>query len=272
MRKWCSNTQEGTVSSSGGVGRSDGDRGSSGEFAGHVQGREALESWGRSVGASSEEGGSQGDDRSGVDRGVERGGERRLSVDQSDVGVVTSLNSQDGGSSGKVGRVLDGTSGTEVSGYTDTLEDLRNSQEGLGVDVREGVVTSLNGGGTGGGQSGGQKGNVGSLVVRDGLDLLAGVITKTGTAECLGVILGKTLRVKRGLEVLKSQREVKDIRIGNVAGGLLHAGGSQQDGGCDDRGSHVAGVGLSGGVRMDRVGITKNNDIFKDSVYFFGIV
>lgn len=114
--------------------------------------------------------------------------------------------------------------------------------------MREGVVTGLNGGGTGGGQSGGQKGNVSSFVVRDGLNLLAGVITKAGTAECFRVILGKTLRVKRGLKVLKSQREVEDIGIGNVAGGLLHAGSSQQNSGCDDGGSHVDGVRLDGGL------------------------
>jgi hypothetical protein len=107
--------------------------------------------------------------------------------------------------------------------------------------VREGVVARLDGGDAGGRQSGGQKGDVRILIFRDGLDFLSGIVTelyrktgilfvrkdtfkdsqpwkkkllpKTGAGECFLIVLGKTLRVKRGLKMLKSQRKVEDIGV-----------------------------------------------------------
>lgn len=238
--------QEGTVSSTGDVSRGNSQRGTLGKLSGDVQGWEALESGGRAVGASGEERAGQSDDGSGVDWSVERGGEGGFSVGESDVGVVTGLNSQDGGRSGKVSWVLDGTSGTEVGRDTNTLKDLGDSHEGLGVSVGEGVVASLDRGGTSGSKSRGQKVDVGSLIIGDDLDLSADFVTETSVAERLLVVLGKTLGVERGLEVLKGQREVEDIGIGDVTGG---AGGLQA------RSGHHNGANNGGGSHSDRVGL-----------------
>ena len=55
---------------------------------------------------------------------------------------------QDGGGGGDEGGGVDGSSGSEVSRHSDTLEDLRETEESGNGRVGEGVVASLNRGGS----------------------------------------------------------------------------------------------------------------------------
>lgn len=81
--------------------------------------------------------------------------------------------------------------GTGVSADTDVLDGVSESDETLGVRVREGVLTGLDGLVT---QSGGKEFDVGSFVLRDLGDTASDPVGETGVLEVVGGELGKGAR------------------------------------------------------------------------------
>jgi hypothetical protein len=139
--------------------------------------------------------GGEGDDGGGGEGGVEGGGVRGVAVHELDEGGVASLDGEDRSGGKEEALVGDGSSGSEVGRRSDTLEDLGESEEARDTGVGEGVVASLDGGGSGGGEGGGEEGDVGGLVRRDGLE--EGVeASVSGGNEVGGGELGEGLRVE----------------------------------------------------------------------------
>ena len=99
-------------------------------------------------GARDEERSGHGDDGGGGLGSVVGLGSGGVSVDVSDEGVVSGLNGEDGSGGGNEGGGVDGTGGSEVSGHSNTLENLGETEESGNVRVGEGVVASLDRGGS----------------------------------------------------------------------------------------------------------------------------
>lgn len=121
------------------MGTSEGDRAARG--AGSLssgQGREGLEGKLGSGSKASDELGSEREDLVEVERGVEGCSEGLVTVPGTDVRGMAGLNGQDGASSAQVGLVGDGRGSAEVSGNTNTLEDGRETDEGVEISDGEG--------------------------------------------------------------------------------------------------------------------------------------
>ena len=185
------------------------------------QSREGLDreldvaSWARH-----DEGGGQGVDLVEGEGGVEGSREWALAESGTDVGGVTGLNGQDRTSGGQVGSGHDVGCGTEVGTDTNTLENGRGSNEGLGVRDTKVVHALSDGLSTSFGESSGQERNVGGLVRGDLLEVGVEVGIEPGSGEVgLGVV-GKTLTVEFVLEVLQGQSIVEDISVSDLGSSL----------------------------------------------------
>ena len=132
---------------------------------------------------------------------------------------MSRLNGQDGSSGGQVSWVGDVGCCSEVCSDSDTLEHLGESQETTWVCVWELVLACGDWSSACGLESRGQEVDVGGLIEGDLLEVRVECSVESGCGEVGCRVLGKTLLVEGGLEVLESQGEVKDDGI-NVRLGL----------------------------------------------------
>lgn len=172
---------------------------------------------------------------------------------------VTSLDSQDGASGGKVSTVGDVLGGTEVSADTDTLKKGRGGDKGLDVGNTE-SVSALSGGLVS--ESLGEEVNVSLLVSRDLDESLSDPVGVSGGAESTGIVGGKRVTVEGVLEVLEGKSVVEDDNVNvSLAGGgpLLNGGrGSGHKGGAgssknSELGQHCEKVERREGLGFGRV-------------------
>ena len=133
---------------------------------------------------------------------------------------MAGLNCQDGASSGQVGSGHDVSSGTQVGGNSDALEDRGGLDEALDISHAEVVGALSDGVGTGFGECGGQEGNVRCLVRGDFLEVgvEGGVETSSGEVA-LGEV-GETFTVEFVLEMLQGEGIVEDVGVGDLGRGL----------------------------------------------------
>jgi hypothetical protein len=103
-------------------------------------------------------------------RSVEGLGEGGVAVEETDEGVVSGLDREDGSGSEEVARGGEGSSSSEVRGNSDTLNDLGQGEESRDAGVGEGVVAGADGGHTGGGERGREESDVRRLVLGDLLE------------------------------------------------------------------------------------------------------
>lgn len=101
---------------------------------------------------------------------VEGLGEGGVAVEETDEGVVSGLDREDGSGSEEVARGRERSSSSEVRGNSDTLDDLGEGEESRDAGVGEGVVAGADGGHTGGGERGREESDVRRLVLGDLLE------------------------------------------------------------------------------------------------------
>lgn len=151
--------------------------------------------------------------------------ERRRVDLRAEVGAVTGLDAEDGGSLGQVLAVGDEVGSASVGGNADTLEDCSGLDEALWRQCAKVVLACLDWLLTGGLEGGGQDGNVGVLVLGDVLEILVeGVLRETSVGHVLCRELAQAVRVEGGLEVLEGQGVVEDDTVDVVT--LLESGRS----------------------------------------------
>jgi hypothetical protein len=201
---------EGAVSGTRGSLRSKADARTDGEggrvdTVSHGEGRESFDGEVGSFGARSDEGGGEGEDVTRTEGDVEASGNRGGGTEDTDGGLVTSLDGQDGTSSAEEGRVGKQRSGTEVGGDTDGLKDASGGDHAGGVSEAEVVLARTDGGDAVLGEGGLEEGDMLLLGLADLLEVGDGLGVETEGSEVRVGELLEASAVEGLLEVLESK-------------------------------------------------------------------
>lgn len=170
-------------------------------------GGEGLDVQVRALGAELDELSSQCEDGTGLERGVEGSRDGFSAGCDTDKSLMTSLNSNNGGSGGKdIGRVDHGC-GTEVGRNTNSLEDTGGLDHGVGAGKGsiEIVVARLNRLGSGSGDSRHQGSDVCSFSHAHSHERLDLSLSEAQGHEVTHGELRETLLVKCRFKMLSSQ-------------------------------------------------------------------
>lgn len=177
----------------------------------HGQLGERLDGEVGTLGAGLDEGSGEGEDGAGTESGIKGLGDGDLAAKDTDGGLMSGFDGENGAGNAQNGGVLEERSGAQVGGDTDVLEDGGGLDHGGGVGEAKLVLAGLDGLDAVLGERGLQERDVlglglANLLEVGNLDVVEAEGLEVGVGE-----LGETLTVEGLLEVFQGQGTVRDV-------------------------------------------------------------